>query len=239
MNSPNLDKNEYTYILEVLERRSRHTRRNVLLLIYFVVLTGAFVSTFAFVINKNSNSPLNNAISSAIDFNQNLEEQKNIQKILLEITNNTTKLAETPEKDKISSPIKNSTDNLSDQEVDNVLNRSWLRLAKPQKTTSEKIVETVSAVVISFSVLMFVGFVMRAMLVFIKYYMQLGTDFENQKIAFMLSRGESDGFSKSLSILRNHNISFEKTPNMPQEKILDKIIELTKSVKGDAGKANN
>ena len=64
--------------------------------------------------------------------------------------------------------------------------------------------------------------------------MQLGTDFDNQKIAFVLSKGNQPQFQQYLESLRDHNISFEKTPSLPQEKIITGLIEAIGNVKNKA-----
>lgn len=76
--------------------------------------------------------------------------------------------------------------------------------------------------------MIFIGFVMKVIFVFIKYYMQLVADYENQKIAYILSEGKMDNFEKYLSFLRKSNIQFEKTPSPPQEKIILSLIDALK-----------
>ncbi|VDZ89833.1 Uncharacterised protein [Lelliottia amnigena] len=71
---------------------------------------------------------------------------------------------------------------------------------------------------------------MRAVLVFIRYYMQLGTDFENQRLAYIISKKEGGDFSKTLQDLRSSNINFEKTPQLPQEKIIIGLIDVLKKI---------
>lgn len=232
MNSSSIDKKEYEEVLMILEKRSRTIRRNVFLLIYFVVTLGAVVAVVAYKINNKSTSPLASAISSAIESNNDDRISKLFQKALL---------GEKAQKelfgDKKSNQNRN-VESMTDKEVEDELKSNWqeLEFRPPEKSTSEKIAESISALVISFSVLMFIGFVMRVLLVFIKYYMQLGADYENQRIAFMLSKGENDKFTKTLSVLREQNIGFEKTPTLPQEKMIDKVIELTKTLKNDSSK---
>lgn len=101
--------------------------------------------------------------------------------------------------------------------------------AKPEKTESEKVADSIATVLISLSLLIFVGFVMRAVLVFTRYYMQLATDYDNQKIAYLLSKHEGKEFGTTLEELRNNKINFEKTPSMPQEKIILGLVETLKS----------
>lgn len=95
--------------------------------------------------------------------------------------------------------------------------RSW-------KSPSQELAESVASIVVSLTLLIFVGFVMKASIMFIKYHMQIGNDYDNQKIAYLLSKGDIDVFEKTLGSLRTHNITFEKTPNLPQEKIIDGLI---------------
>ncbi|MGA6086324.1 MULTISPECIES: hypothetical protein [unclassified Providencia] len=98
-------------------------------------------------------------------------------------------------------------------------------LSKPEKSESEKIADSIATVLLNLSLIIFIGFVMKAVLVFIKYYMQLGTDFENQKLAYAMSKGEIDKFAIILKNLRENSISLEKTPTLPQEKIILSLIE--------------
>ncbi|OFB46819.1 hypothetical protein BA187_11825 [Serratia marcescens] len=96
------------------------------------------------------------------------------------------------------------------------------------KNQSEKIANSIATVLLTLSLIIFVGFIMRAVLVFIRYYMQLGTDFENQRLAYIISKKEEVDFSKTLQDLRSSDIKFEKTPQMPQEKIILSLIDVLK-----------
>lgn len=101
--------------------------------------------------------------------------------------------------------------------------------SKPEKTESERVADSIATVLISLSLLIFVGFVMRAVLVFTRYYMQLATDYDNQKIAYLLSKHEEKEFGTTLEELRSNKINFEKTPAIPQEKIILSLVETLKS----------
>ncbi len=105
--------------------------------------------------------------------------------------------------------------------------RDQLGLGFSNKSESEKIADSIATVLLNLSLIIFIGFVMKAVLVFIRYYMQLGTDFENQKLAYVLSQGHVGDFSNILKNLRENSINFEKTPTLPQEKI---ILSLIKSI---------
>ncbi|HIE9827868.1 NlpC/P60 family protein [Klebsiella variicola] len=98
------------------------------------------------------------------------------------------------------------------------------------KNQSEKIADSIATVLLTLSLIIFVGFIMRAVLVFIRYYMQLGTDFENQRLAYIISKKEGGDFSKTLQDLRSSNINFEKTPQLPQEKIIIGLIDVLKNI---------
>lgn len=106
--------------------------------------------------------------------------------------------------------------------------------SKPEKTESEKVADSIATVLISLSLVIFVGFVMRAVLVFTRYYMQLATDYDNQKIAYLLSKHEEKEFGTTLEVLRSNKINFEKTPSMPQEKIILGLVEALKGNLPDA-----
>lgn len=93
-----------------------------------------------------------------------------------------------------------------------------------QKSTSQELAESIASIAISLTLLIFVGFVMKASIMFIKYHMQIGNDYDNQKIAYLLSKGNIETFEKTLNGLRTHNITFDKTPNLPQEKIINGLI---------------
>ncbi|MFJ5372875.1 hypothetical protein ACS91J_16110 [Pectobacterium carotovorum] len=105
------------------------------------------------------------------------------------------------------------------------------------KNQSEKIADSIATVLLTLSLIIFVGFIMRAVLVFIRYYMQLGTEFENQRLAYIISKNEGVDFSKTLQDLRSSDINFEKTPQLPQEKIILSLIDVLKKI--DLSKNNS
>ncbi|WP_455844612.1 hypothetical protein [Pantoea agglomerans] len=236
MRAPKIDGQDYEHILWVLDKRSNKVRRNVFILIYFLIIVVAAVVVIAYNIKNTSDSPLANAINAFMESRHEKELKSALSKYALGLESKAVNKSLENKKNEQDATAKN-VDSMNDDSISQTIKANWLSSMFPAKSTSEKIAESIAGLVISFSVLMFIGFVMRALLVFIKYYLQLGTDFENQKIAFMLSKGEHEAFSESLCILREHNITFEKTPSMSHEKILDKAIELAKSVKGDSAKS--
>ncbi|YCI29829.1 hypothetical protein M1E08_02770 [Erwinia sp. PK3-005] len=229
MDSVKIDRNDYDHILYVLDKRANKLRRGVFVLIYFLVCVVACVAIVAYNIKKTPNSPLANAISATLDsrkekdikvalddfFNQ--LSSTNLQAGMVAKNTLDSNVKESPEsQDKICRPSQSFMDD-------------WFIKSTPEKSASEKIAESIASIIISLSVFMFIGFALRTILVFIKYYMQLGTDYDNQKIAFMLSKGEHDKFSKTLSLLRECNINFEKTPPLPQEKIFNGLLDVAKN----------
>ncbi|HHQ6553232.1 TPA: hypothetical protein ACSTJZ_003126 [Serratia fonticola] len=109
--------------------------------------------------------------------------------------------------------------------------KAWRGITyNPEKSQSEKIADSIATVLLTLSLIIFVGFIMKAVLVFIRYYMQLGTDFENQRLAYIVSKKEGVDFGKTLQDLRSSDINFEKTPQLPQEKIVLSLIDALKNV---------
>lgn len=239
MNIHQDDNASYSYILKTLEGRARKTRRNVFVLIYFLVIVVAGVILIAYNIKNTSNSPLANAISAAIDSNNReklngLILQASSDQYLTKVKEGLNSKSLPKEKaDKVEREVKSMTDD----EVDSQLLSNWSNYIRPYKSTSEKIAESIASLFISLSILMFIAYVMRVLLVFIKYYMQLGADHENQQMAFMMSKGDHEMFSKNLSLFRAHNINLEKTPSMPQEKLIMGLIDVAKNAKDSMRKS--
>ncbi|WP_426606919.1 hypothetical protein [Pantoea anthophila] len=239
MNIHQDDNASYSYILKTLEGRARKTRRNVFVLIYFLVIVVAGVILIAYNIKNTSNSPLANAISAAIDSNNReklngLILQASSDQYLTKVKEGLNSKSLSKERaDKVEREVKSMTDD----EVDSQLLSNWSNYIRPFKSTSEKIAESIASLFISLSILMFIAYVMRVLLVFIKYYMQLGADHENQQMAFMMSKGDHEMFSKNLSLFRAHNINLEKTPSMPQEKLIMGLIDVAKNAKDSMKKS--
>lgn len=241
MNTHQDDNASYSYILKTLEGRAKKTRRNVFVLIYFLVIVVAGVVLIAYNIKNTSNSPLANAISAAIDSNNREQLTGIILKASSDqfLTNlkdqgkSNSKSTAKERADKVESEVKSMTED----EVNSRLLANWSNHIRTYKSTSEKIAESIASLFISLSILMFIAYVMRVLLVFIKYYMQLGADHENQQMAFMMSKGDHEIFSKNLSLFRAHNINLEKTPSMPQEKIIMGLVDIAKNAK-DSMKKN-
>jgi hypothetical protein len=110
--------------------------------------------------------------------------------------------------------------------------------SKPEKTESEKIADSIATVLISLSLVIFVGFVMRVVLVFTRYYMQLATDYDNQKIAYLLSKHEQKEFGTTLEELRSNKINFEKDSFNASRKIILGLVETLKGNLSNTKKKN-
>ncbi|POK24114.1 hypothetical protein C1651_22025 [Klebsiella pneumoniae] len=209
----------YLETLKELNTRSISTRRITITFIYILLLATALVLTGIFAIKSKNNNPITNFISSMIDGNNELYQATTI-------LNNYTKALE--------AFFNTKTQNLHDKKNSvsdaNTARNDRFKLQPDdliylKKDKSEKIADSIASILISFSVLLFIGYVTRIFVIFTKYYMQLSNDYENQKIAYMLSRGDISKFSSTLDALRNHNISFDKTPHPPQEKLIAGLTE--------------
>ncbi|HEM6742740.1 TPA: hypothetical protein ACPY0B_004599 [Citrobacter farmeri] len=209
----NRRKSEYQEILKTLETRARKSRLSIIILIYSMMIVAAFIMGAAYYIKANQ-SPMTDLTSSLLSFS----EKTRTDAALKQFNDTVESLSKSINSNPNHIPQKNGNDGLF---FSAAAVNSLISLNSP----SEKIASSIASVLLSFSVILFVGFVMKSILVFIRYYMQLGTDFDNQKIAFILSRGNQPQFQQYLASLRDHNISFEKTPSLPQEKIITGLIE--------------
>lgn len=204
---------EYYDVLNVLEHRAKKSRISIFILIYSMLLVATLILIGAYYIKTNQ-SPISALTNSLYSFSEKAKTEAAIKEFnatfgeMLKPTNATT----------VQEQKQNGNNGL-------FYSASIVNSLLSSNSQSEKIASSIASVVLSFSVILFVGFVMKSILIFIRYYMQLGTDFDNQKIAFILSKGDQQQFQKYLSCLRDHNISFEKTPSPPQEKIITGLID--------------
>jgi len=174
---------------------------------------------------KAGKNPISDFISSIYDRNK-IDTTEFVERTFRELLKNKQELIINDEKNKENEkPLKDAPEKIYRHQSFGG-NFSFL-----QKDKSEKIADSIATVIVSFSLLLFIGYVMRVSIVFIKYYMQLGNDYENQKIAFMLSKNDTEEFKDILQSLRTHNITFDKTPSLPQEKIISSIIGAINSSK--------
>ncbi|PLL59400.1 hypothetical protein CWN04_07440 [Klebsiella michiganensis] len=214
--TPDTQKNrtpEYQEILKVLEKRASKSRITVIILIYSMMIAASIVAGAAYYIKTNQ-SP----ISDLTNYLYTISEKAKTEAALKEFKESFQALS------KVSNLTSNEINQHSDID-ESQFNASVLNSLIANNSPSEKISASIASVLLSFSLILFIGFVMKSILVFIRYHMQLGTDFDNQKIAFILSKGEQAQFQQYLSSLRDHNVSFEKTPALPQEKIIASLIE--------------
>ncbi|ELO0975295.1 hypothetical protein ACU4M6_005248 [Raoultella ornithinolytica] len=204
---------EYQEILKVLEKRASKSRMTIIILIYFMMIAASIVVGAAYYIKTNQ-SP----ISDLTNYLYSISEKAKNEATLKELAESLQALS------KIKNRVSNEMNQHSDID-ESPFTASAFNNLFANNSPSEKIATSIASVLLSFSLILFIGFVMKSILVFIRYYMQLGTDFDNQKIAFILSKGDQSQFQQYLSSLRDHNISFEKTPTLPQEKIIASLIE--------------
>ncbi|MBZ6395581.1 MULTISPECIES: hypothetical protein [Pantoea] len=223
------DKNEYQEILKILDKRSRVTRLTLIILVYILILAVGLVFLGIFYTKNNDNSPFGKLISSLM---QSKSSHSESSERLIKILRTFDEQNQAFLKDINESNKGESKDNITPQGKrvsgggimpgDSIFMRG---------DNSQNIANSIASVLLSLSLMIFVGFVMKAILVFIRYYMQLGTDFENQKIAYLLSKGEVGPFNDILMNLRKSNINFERTPSLPQEKIILSLVDALKASK--------
>jgi|GEM_PF-965897 len=221
------DQAEYKEILSILEKRSRSTRVTLITLVYILIVAASLVFMGVFYTKNNEDSAFGKVISSIMDSTSTLSESNSrLLKVLHDFNEQNQEILDAMSDLNKKSSGAYSTLGSADKIPRNDIMRGdsvYLR-----ENNSQRIASSIASVLLSLSLMIFVGFVMKAILVFIRYYMQLGTDFENQKVAYLLSKGEVGPFNNILISLRSSNISFEKTPSLPQEKIILSLIDALK-----------
>ncbi|HCT2144804.1 TPA: hypothetical protein OTQ49_003002 [Raoultella ornithinolytica] len=218
----------YLETLKVLIARSRSTRIITITFIYVLLLTAMLVLTGIFALKSKNNNPITNFISSIVDNSNEIHQAVNI---LDQYSKMRDSLKNTINEDK-----KHESNLNNDATLKYRLQPGDFVLFKKDK--SEKIADSIASILISLSVLLFIGYVTRILVIFAKYYMQLGHDYENQRIAYMLSKGDLSKFSTTLESLRDHHVSFDKTPPPPQEKIIAGLVEALSEAKSKLKKEN-
>lgn len=211
-------------VYSVLEYRARFVRRTNIALIILLIMAATLVATLIVGYKDNQKNWISDVLNSSIIKRSSLKPGDLVlfnagksegEKHVGVYIGNDSKIGSfkplTPEQD--------------------ASYKAWRSIAyTADKSQSEKIADSIATVLLTLSLIIFVGFIMRAVLVFIRYYMQLGTDFENQRLAYIISKKEGIDFSKTLQDLRGNNINFEKTPHLPQEKIILSLINVLKNV---------
>lgn len=210
-NKMDIEDKDYQYILLALEKRAKATKYITLTFIYIMFISMILVIGGVVSMKANSDNAVNRFITGILDKDK-VESAKVLNDSL----------------QKFSEQYASLVNKVPIQDDEKKMSRTSIQpgdLIFFKKDTSEKIADSVTSIIVSFSILLFIGYVMRVAIVFIKYHMQLGTDYDNQKVAFLLSKGKSDEFRNILETLRNQAIGFEKTPQLPQEKIIMGLIE--------------
>lgn len=205
-----IEEKDYLNILNTLEKRTKYTRVATLTFVYVLFISMIIVIASVVSIKIKNDNAINQFITGMLDKN------KTYTGVYIPNTPHTLK-------ENLEDP-RNSA--IYDEE--HKLTRNALQqgdLISFKRDTTDKIADGIVSIIVSFSILLFIGYVMRVAIVFIKYYMQLSNDYENQKVAFLLSKGKPETFSQILDTLRNNTIGFDKTPKLPQEKIITGLIE--------------
>ncbi|AOP41954.1 hypothetical protein ACOGYQ_001748 [Edwardsiella piscicida] len=212
-----IEDKDYQQTLLALEKRAKSTKYVTLSFVYIMFLSMILVIGGVVSMKANSDNAVSRFITGILDKDK-IESAKLIN-------DNVQKIIDQLRASKTNEPIRNGENKIRG----NPLHVGEFIYSK--KDTSEKIADSVTSIIVSFSILIFIGYVMRVAIVFIKYHMQLGTDYENQKIAFLLSKGQPEEFRTNLETLRNNTIGFDKTPLPPQEKIIMGLIEAIGTVR--------
>ncbi|HBQ6525145.1 hypothetical protein MXF07_17080 [Klebsiella pneumoniae] len=209
----NLNEEQYSAALATLNKRASRSKMTTILFIYALLISLVSISTSLFYIKIKSNDRedlLSSLTRAATETHSTLTA-------ITGLNNATRELIQ-------------SLDNFkSSSNIGNILN-SQLTTAPvtKQENTLTKILEIAGPILLILSSLLFIVYILRLFIVFIKYNMQMSNDYDNQKISLLLSGGNTEEFSKILNNLRSHNITFEKTPYLPQEKIILKLIDLAR-----------
>lgn len=208
-------------IIAVLEKRAKSARITMLVFIYLIFSAMLLVFSGVVMMKSKNDNPFKSFINMFYTPN-GVDVSDYVQKTFRNNVN-------TPLKTETKKIVKEATQDEFEQMVKNLDIKSRLMESyRSWRSPPQELAESVASIVISLTLLIFVGFVMKASIMFIKYHMQIGNDYDNQKIAYLLSKGDIDVFEKTLGSLRTHNITFEKTPNLPQEKIIDGLISALK-----------
>ena len=211
-------------IIAVLEKRAKSARVTMLVFIYLIFTAMLLVFSGVVMMKSKNDNPFKSFINMFYTPN-GIDVSDFVQSAFQENSNNPLKR----EAKKVETEINQDE---FEQMVKNIDIKSRLMESyRSWKSPPQELAESVASIVISLTLLIFVGFVMKASIMFIKYHMQIGNDYDNQKIAYLLSKGDIDVFEKTLGSLRTHNITFDKTPNLPQEKIIDGLISALKTSK--------
>lgn len=210
----NLNEDQYSAVLATLNKRASRSKMTTILFIYVLLIALLSIPASLFYI-KIKNNDRENVLSS---LTRAATDTHSALTAITGLNNATRELIQSLDNFKASSNI------------ENILN-SQLATNAPftkQENTLTKILEVAGPILLILSSLLFIGYILRLFIVFIKYNMQMSNDYDNQKISLLLSGGNTEEFSKILNNLRSHNISFEKTPYLPQEKIILKLIDLAR-----------
>ncbi|ELP5695996.1 hypothetical protein QTV01_003909 [Enterobacter ludwigii] len=200
----NLEPDEYKKVLFALESRTKKSKiatYSIILLSLFMVVS--FFSSFLYYHNQEKKS------GSLQDLITIIEKTNSAIKSLSDLNQEITDNKSGVKRSDITPTVSN----------------------KPAESTIKEAIAVAAPYLIFFTAIMFIGYTLRLLIIFIKYNMQMTNDYENQAISFLLSKGSTSEFKDLIQTLRSHNINFEKTPNLPQEKLIYELIDLARSNK--------
>lgn len=200
----NLESDEYKKVLFALESRTKKSKVATYSIIFLsLVMVISFFSSFLYYHNQEKKSGSLQDLITIIE--KTNSAVKSLSDLNQEITDN-----------KLGIKRSDITPTVSN---------------KPAESTIKEAIAVAAPYLIFFTAIMFIGYTLRLLIIFIKYNMQMTNDYENQTISFLLSKGSTSEFKDLIQTLRSHNINFEKTPNLPQEKLIYELIDLARSNK--------
>ena len=213
-----LDKEQYQEVLNELEKRRYNSRRSTTIFMTAMIVILAYIATAVIYVELQKTHE-KDRISSLLT----ADEIKSVESTINSLNRASIELS------RKQTQIKNTPNSTPQIQISGI---APLPSTLNQKSSIDKILETVGPILIVFSAILFVVYILHLFIIFLKYNMQMNNDYDNQKISFLLSGGDTKEFGEILQKVRGHNISFEKTPTLPQEKIITELVDLVKSIKG-------
>ncbi|HGM4725035.1 TPA: hypothetical protein ACKPZ3_003392 [Serratia marcescens] len=233
---------EQAEILKILNRRVTSIKRTTLFLIYLIFSIAVLGLTLGYSSNQKE---LSKTIHSIFNSSTLSPEEEHLQKLHDDfLSQYNEKISKTKQEHQDGSSrhiLPPNNDNFNEKKVmeqlaasnDSIM-KATARLAaateftREASTTPYSYASAIGSLIIKLTLGLFVLYIMRTVFVFIKYYMQLGNDYESQRLAYLISKGESKTFRENLEALRDNVIQMERMPKIPQEKLASEIAKVIK-----------
>ncbi|EPD3668475.1 TPA: hypothetical protein ACNH39_002171 [Serratia marcescens] len=236
---------EPTEILRTLNKRVITIQRTTLTLIYIIFFIAVIGIIFGY---SNNQKELTKSIGSIFNLNSSRADEKTQDYIdsldalgdskHIEKQPKTLIKPESQSSRHLLEPYNDSEENKLNANAKSYLAETARLFAaraaaaavytRETSTTPYSYASAIGSLVLKLTLGLFVLYIMRTVFVFIKYYMQLGNDYENQRLAYLLSKGDSKTFRENLETLRGNVIQMERMPKIPQEKLISEIAKVIK-----------